>query len=190
MFPFSKLRSSELIHTRLCTSSRSSAMHLTPERHKCEVDWMNEEIEGRTEIPSILDGFTERKGEERLNRDGANMTHPWTGSKLIVSNREENVFSLRRGKRSKGQRRGRRVTEKSKRVLTEQNKSKGGRQCTNSNTHTHTHTHTHTQCSVAQVCMHQHWDDTCELKRHGCLTVFKHLSLLQFLFSSWDDFSC
>ena len=53
-----------------------------------------------------------------------------------------------------------------------------------------THTHTHTQCSVAQVCMHQHWDDTCELKRHDCLTVFKHLSLLQFLFSSWDDFSC
>lgn len=43
----SMLRSSGLIHTRLCTSSQSSAMHLTPERHKCEVDWMNEKIEGQ-----------------------------------------------------------------------------------------------------------------------------------------------
>lgn len=139
----SMLRSSGLIHTRLCTSSPSSAMHLTPERHKCEVDWTNEKIEGQ-DRDSVHFRWIYRKkgrGEAEQRRSEYDSSLNWVEIDC-VSNREENVFSLRRGKRSKGQRRGRRVTEKSKRVLTEQNKSTQTWSPVYKFKHAHTHTHT------------------------------------------------
>lgn len=50
------------------------------------------------------------------------MTHPWTGFRSIVSNQEENVFSQRSSKRSKGQRTGRRC--KKNKVKAESPKNK------------------------------------------------------------------
>lgn len=70
-----------------------------------------------------------KEGSERERRDRRRrMTHRWTG--LIVSNRGENVFSLRRGKRRK------RSEEKllNASIPSHTQTQKGAHRCTSSNT--------------------------------------------------------
>lgn len=104
------------------------------------------------------------------------MTHPWSGSKLIVCQTERKMCSPSgevRGAKDRGEAGGSRRKVKG----FSQNKTKahkGGRQCTNSNTRTHTHT--------------QVWHfNPLQLKRHGRLTLFKHLfsPSVPFLFLRW-----
>lgn len=74
--------------------------------------------------------MTERRARE-VDRERVRMTHPWTGLGSIVSNREENVFSLRRSKKEYRTERRREVQEgESKRILPKTKQKK--------NTHTHT----------------------------------------------------
>lgn len=107
-------------------------------------------------------------GEKAIGRqrwsEKVKMRHPWTGLRSIVSNREENVFSPRRSKRTKGQRGDRRLEgQEGKRVLAI-NKAKIAQVLKRALIQTHTGEYTHhgvIVCLWAQL-----WHLQCKKLRH------------------------